>query len=142
MLWILAETVRRDEGQPQAQQRDSLDFAASDFTKSVLSLSIWFFVRQLQGVHSLSSIAVTPHGSSETPLETCSAPHEHGQGFPISRSYANRREPYPRSIATLTLGNVRSTLSILVVAFVYTLRAYTVRALGQSSRIHLPRMSS
>lgn len=138
MLWILAETVRRDEGQPQAHG-DSLDFAASDFTKSALSLSIWFVFRQLQGVRSLSSIAVMPFGSSETHLETCNVPfHEHGQGFPISRSYPNCREPYPRGIVT---GNVRSTLSILVVAFVYALRAYTVCALGQSSRMHLPRIS-
>jgi hypothetical protein len=125
VLWILAETVRRDEGQPQAH-RDSLDLAASDFTKSVLSLSIWFVLRQLQGVRSPSSIAVTPYGASETHLETCDVPfHEHGQEFPISRSYPNCREPYPRSTVALTLGNVRSTLAILVVAFVYALRAYT-----------------
>jgi len=134
VLWILAETVRRGEGRLQAH-RDSLDFAASDLTKSVFSLSIWFVYRQLQGARSLSSIA---WGSSETHLEACNVPlQELGEGFPVSRSDPNCREPYT---VTLTLGNLRSTLSILVVGFVYTLRARTVCALGQSPQMHLPRM--
>ncbi|KAF8558317.1 hypothetical protein OG21DRAFT_1233349 [Imleria badia] len=120
VLWIQAETIRRDEErQPQAHQ-DSLDFAASDLAKTVLSLSTWFVCRQLRGVHALSSIP------SETHLETSNVPFlEHGQGFPVPSSYPTCRESHPRSTLAVSLGNVRSSLPILVVSLVYALRAYT-----------------
>lgn len=130
VLWILAESIRGDEGrQPQAHQ-GSLDFAANDLVKSMLSFSLWFVCRQLQGVRSLSTIVVGTCGSSESHLPTCNVPfHEHRQGFPTSRSCSNCRDPHTQSsIVTSTICSVRLTLSILVVALVYTLRAYTVYA--------------
>ncbi|KAF8133932.1 hypothetical protein EV363DRAFT_1258471 [Boletus edulis] len=120
VLWMLAETIRRDERrQPQAHQ-DYLDFAASDLIKLVLSLSMWFLCRQLQAVPSFSNFI------SETHADTCNLPfQEYPQAESVSGSYFSWREPYPRHTVTLALGNVRSALPILVVGFVYALRAYT-----------------
>lgn len=128
---ILAENVREDgRGQTQPRQ-DSLFFATSDLVKSVLSLSIWFVYQRLQGLPTRCSSGT----------HTCDPPfHEHGQWLPVPTNNADGREPYPRNIATLSFGSVRSSLAIPIVGFVYALRAYTVCALPRGSRIHLPRM--
>lgn len=150
MLWIVAEIVQRnEEGQSQAHP-DSLGSAAIDLAKSMFCLSAWLVCRQLQDAHP-SSRALAFRDSPEThPGLPTHNVHAVGQGFSISGSCSDCPETMPvfsrhpqLSILDLTLGSVRSNLSIFVVALVYILRAYTVCAeLAPTLPIHLLTMFS
>ncbi|KAG9315655.1 hypothetical protein JVU11DRAFT_3300 [Chiua virens] len=116
VLWILAESIRRDDTrQPPAHLEDELDFAASDFIKSLLSLAAWFISRHLKGVQSLY-ITSTSLPTVEWPL----LPAE----FDLIADKLSSRCPQS-DMVIWPLGSVRLTLSILVVGLVYALRAYT-----------------
>lgn len=128
LLWTLAEGLQVDkERQSQTSQR-ILHFALNDLIKFLSSAVIWYARRMHANRDYL------PHGGTarevsgdEQPSNDSPLSPEDSHEFPISRSYHSHREPRPRSIlASLSPGSVRSTLSILVIGFVYALRAYVV----------------
>ena len=120
MLSILEETARR---QDERARQDNLSFAASDLAKSMLSLSIWFVAGML------SSSTITRALAFRDPSEEHLGLPAHTSDIPIDSSDNGATispNPPPTKII-LTLGSVRSILSILAAGLVYTLRAYAVR---------------